>query len=210
MNSVAPPDHFPWEQLIPLIPEVLIVIALLGILFWVGPRRVWRALKRTRKIGFAGLEIELADQIEEAARAKKVPMTGDEAILSALRISSAYSSISCSRILWVDDRPMNNAKEMRILRGLCVQIDIAPSTQAARDAMQRGIYDLVISDMGRGENAWAGLEIIDDVKSAPLAPALIYYVGQEAAVPNGAAGLTSKPDKLFELIASSLSKRRGR
>ena len=63
-------------------------------------------------------------------------------------------------ILWVDDNPINNELAVRALRRLQLDVEQVTSTDAALMAFQRRHYDLVISDMGRGEDMRAGYDLL--------------------------------------------------
>jgi hypothetical protein len=199
---------FPWDQLIPVLPQLFVLVLLAALLVMIGPRRLASSFRRIKKVGFAGLEIELADFVEAAASDKHVEVSSEEAGRAARTLANAAQLLSCSRILWVDDLPLNNEAEMKVLRRLCVAIDLAGSTAEARRALESGVYDIVISDMGRGPDKQAGRAMMGEVGKAPLRPALIYYVGEESQVPEGAVG-TNRPDKLFRLIADAVKRRRG-
>jgi hypothetical protein len=202
-------DHFPWDLLIPLFPQLLIVVILVAFLALIGPRRVWLALRRVKKIGFAGLEIELADYVEAAAANRHNPVSTRDADRAGQILADSAPLLSCARILWVDDDPSGNVWEMKILRRLCVALDLAESTDGARDSLRRGVYDIVISDMTRHGSSRAGEEIVPLVRSCPLPPHLIFYTLKQWAKPEGAFGMAVTPDKLFTLIVAALGKRRG-
>jgi CheY-like chemotaxis protein len=205
----AQQDYFPWEQLIPILPELLGILLLLALFFIVGPRRIVTAIGRVKRIAVAGLELELTDEVEAAATKKDISLSSAEVQWTARLLSDAASVLSCTRLLWVDDNPNNNLNEMKVLRRMCVSIDIATSTEDARESLRKGIYELVISDMRRGTEDRAGEEMLHEVRKAHLSPDLIYYVGTASPVPKGAFGLTARPDELFKLIVRALRKRQG-
>jgi CheY-like chemotaxis protein len=63
-------------------------------------------------------------------------------------------------ILWVDDNPANNELAVRALEKFGLDIEQATTTQAAVTAFQRRKFDLVISDMGRGDDMRAGYNLL--------------------------------------------------
>jgi len=63
-------------------------------------------------------------------------------------------------ILWVDDNPANNELVVRALRKFGLDIEQATSTEAAVAAFRRRKFDLVISDMGRGDDMRAGYSLL--------------------------------------------------
>jgi hypothetical protein len=178
-------------------------------LYLIGLKRIKAALSRARKIGIAGLEIELKDEIQAAATAKALPVGGPDAGRVARRLAGATDLLSGARLLWVDDHPSNNEREIGTLRGLNVLVDLAESTADAELRLRAAAYDLILSDMARGPEKKAGEQLLPLAARAASKPFLIYYVGSEAAVPAGAFGLTTRPDELFHLIVDALSRKRG-
>lgn len=210
MNSAAAAaDGFPWEQVIPIVPNLLWLLGAVILVLVIGVGRIKAALGRATKIGVAGLEIELKSEVEAAGQAKSMSIGGPEAARAARRLAAASDLLSGSRLLWVDDLLNNNSREIETLRAMNVAIDLAESTEEARGRLRAGAYDLVLSDMTRGSENQAGLELVPLAASAVSKPFLIYYVGTQVPVPPGAFGLTTRPDDLFHLIVDALSRRRG-
>lgn len=203
------PQGFPWELVIPILPQLLGLLLLAILLLMIGPRRIAAALGRIKKIGFAGIEVELAEIVRTAAEHRKVDISSREADLAARRLAEAAPLLSCSRLLWVDDMPGGNVREIKVLRRLCVSIDLARSSHEAEDALKTGVYDIVISDMSRTTETEAGKATAAVVDRSPFKPPLIYYVGEKRPLPEGAFGLTTRPDELFHLIVDALSRCKG-
>jgi CheY-like chemotaxis protein len=63
-------------------------------------------------------------------------------------------------ILWADDNPANNELAVRALEKFGLDIEQATNTEAAVAAFQRRKFDLVISDMGRGDDMRAGYGLL--------------------------------------------------
>lgn len=70
------------------------------------------------------------------------------------------------RVLWVDDHPENNLEERRFLESQRIAVYTAISTEDALKllAMYEGRFDAVISDMGRNEDALAGLKLVEQMR----------------------------------------------
>jgi CheY-like chemotaxis protein len=78
-------------------------------------------------------------------------------------------------ILWVDDNPGNNALVLRALQRLRLDVVQETSTEAGLAAMAKRHFDLVISDMGRGDNLRAGYDLLAAVRDRdPKLPFLIF------------------------------------
>ncbi len=65
-----------------------------------------------------------------------------------------------SRVLWVDDYPSNNENIISLFEDRGVRFDIAITTRQGIELFKRELYDLVITDMGRGNDSEAGLSLI--------------------------------------------------
>jgi len=68
-------------------------------------------------------------------------------------------------ILWVDDRPSNNALEVSGLERLGHKVTQVRSTAEALDAYFAGTFDMVLSDMGRPEGRDAGLDLLQALRA---------------------------------------------
>lgn len=69
-------------------------------------------------------------------------------------------------VLWADDNPANNELAVRAFTKLGLDIVQAASTDAAIEALQRRRFDLVISDMGRGEDMHAGYDLLGRIRAS--------------------------------------------
>lgn len=66
-------------------------------------------------------------------------------------------------ILWVDDYPSNNAQVIELFQDR-IHFDIAISTVQGIKLLADNQYDLIITDMGRGNEPDAGLQLINQIK----------------------------------------------
>ncbi len=116
-----------------------------------------------------------------------------------------------AQILWVDDHPENNRNERRMFRQLGAEIDIAKSTDEALEMLSHGGYDLVVSDMARGDQATAGLELLKQLRQDKKTTPLIFYIGvvdPGKGVPAQAFGITNRPDELLHLTLDALERQK--
>jgi len=72
-----------------------------------------------------------------------------------------------NRVLWVDDFPSNNQRIIDLFESKSVRFDIALSTQQGIKLVNEHEYDLVITDMGRGKEYDAGINLIRQIKNTP-------------------------------------------
>lgn len=207
--NCPPVSEFPWEQILAWGPHLFWAAVPLILFFVIGPSRIREAFGRATKIGFAGLEVEFKSEIEEAAKARHIDLPPQIRDQLAQRLDRLQNLVASARILWIDDHPNGNAIEIGMLNKLGATIDLATSSRNAEQRLESSVYDLVLSDMARGDDPEAGRKFLPQVKNSMLSPSLIFYVGKPAAVPIGAFGLTVRPDELFHLILDALERRRG-
>jgi CheY-like chemotaxis protein len=200
---------FVQKLLADLAPHLLWALLVLVVVILIGPKRIGTAILNARKIGFGGLEIELKGDIADAAAAKNMAVPPQLQDQLARRAEQLGPALTCSRLLWIDDNPTNNALEIRLLNRLGISIDLARGDDEAKHRLALGVYDLVLSDMGRGGVADAGRSFMPHVLHAMLAPPMIFYVGHDQDTPQGAFGLTTRPDELINLVFDVVQRRRG-
>ena len=131
------------------------------------------------------------------------------ATLSALR-RTLGNSAKAKRILWVDDHPENNRIPHRLFEDGGALVVSAQSTNEALALLEKPNdgFDLIISDMGRGQNLIAGLELVRWWRNAPVGfPVIISSDSPEADARReelqklGAIGPVLGPENLIAEIA---------
>ena len=155
---------------------------------------------------------------ELSAAAAKTPGESEE-IVSRLpavmrRARRIAEVLAGAQLLWVDDVPLNNLAEIRAFRSLGVAVDVVTSTDGAMRVLTAypERYDLVLSDMRRGDRPEAGLELAAAVQARHPGLAVILYTGkqdsQRGASP-GVSAVTTRPDELFQAVFDVLDRKRG-
>jgi DNA-binding winged helix-turn-helix (wHTH) protein/CheY-like chemotaxis protein len=109
------------------------------------------------------------------------------------------------RVLWVDDAPAGNLREIGTLEQAGLVVDVVTSNAAAAERMQGREYDVIISDIGRPlpEPARAGLDLPRViVPDRNRVPPLIYYarVVKQPRTDDGYP-VTNKPSELIRLVS---------
>ena len=79
------------------------------------------------------------------------------------------------RLLWVDDNPQNNIYEARFFENHRIAVHKVTGTPDAMRLLAMYDYDVVISDMGRGEDRLAGLRLAGEMRAKGDATPLIIY-----------------------------------
>jgi class 3 adenylate cyclase/CheY-like chemotaxis protein len=114
-------------------------------------------------------------------------------------------------ILWVDDFPENNAREHQLLRDAGCILDLAGSTEEAKDRLAKKRYFLIITDMGRDQSATAGLDLVRWRTAQRIAtpiflyasPSAIAMYGEQATAEGCAlctAGVVSLLDGIYHVL----------
>lgn len=115
-------------------------------------------------------------------------------------------------ILWVDDKPRNNAFEIAKLKAEDYTVVESTSTDDAMQRIQEGLIpDVIITDMGRKEGKGyvpdAGLQLITKAREAAIQVPVFCYTSPKAAqrhhdqtLAAGGEGATASPIALFQMI----------
>ena len=157
-------DGAPVSELVKVTPSILWFIFAIVILFlFYQPLRT-DLLPRPSGVKALGVafalvrnSIDAAIDLAQKSTQWNVEVSRAEKERALNRAKQHLDIFRGAQILWVDDYPENNLNERRMLRRLKAETGTAKSTEDALDILSRGDYDLVISDMARGEKATTGL-----------------------------------------------------
>jgi CheY-like chemotaxis protein len=161
------------------------------------------------EILFAADSMDASIELAEKDQRWKVKVSAVDKRRVLNRVRQHLNILEGAQILWVDDYPENNINERRMFRQLETEIDIARSTQEALDILKNGNYDVVFSDMARGENTAAGLEFLEQFRKTGKTTPVIFYIGvldPEKGTPAQAFGITNRPDELLHLTLDALER----
>lgn len=115
------------------------------------------------------------------------------------------------RILWVDDRPDNNAYERQVFESLGFTFDLARSTDEALELLRHSRYGAIISDMGRPEGPREGYRLLEAVRASDKFTHFFIYASsnkpehKREAAERGAQGSTNRASELVDLVTQALS-----
>ena len=180
---------------------------------------LWARLHLASLLTESDVEATRAAQHDRELRAIEVSReltsvhTAGEVALRALR---DVADPSLPRILWVDDRPTNNAREIREFESRGIAVDRATSTEKALELLEANSegYGVVISDMARGRDRRAGYTLLEELRRRNHLLPYIIYAGSGKpendvdAKRLGALGSTNSPVRLFELVTTALDQAR--
>jgi hypothetical protein len=151
--------------------------------------------------------VQAENSVRDIAARRGVELSPAQPERIARRAARNYEVLKGASILWVDDDPPSVQREQELLRNLgVVRIDTATTTEEAT-AMLASRPHVVISDMDRDENPKAGEELLARV--GPDGPPVIIYLldyKPELGVPDGAFGITNRPDELVDLVLDALER----
>ncbi len=121
------------------------------------------------------------------------------------------SKVKRNRILWVDDYPTNNQSVVNLFQDKGIQFDIALTTRQGLAFFKKKLYDLVITDMGRGDERDAGLSLLKELQSLDCEVPIIVYSSRRAierygeeALQLGAYKVTNEVGNIISVISDVL------
>jgi CheY-like chemotaxis protein len=110
----------------------------------------------------------------------------------------------------VDDKPLNNSLEMQALNAMGFNIRTVTTTDNAIADLRSSHFDIVISDMKRGDIEDAGYDLLGLTLALPIIPPLIFYTRSkldlDVAITRGAFGVATKASDLVLLVKSAVSR----
>ncbi|TCO80782.1 CheY-like chemotaxis protein [Plasticicumulans lactativorans] len=202
--------------------SVLIVVAVVLVLIVVYRRQLDGYLRRLTKFSAGGITVELAQAAQQMMRealelARQHPnwRRQVEPILEQTVITRAGERLEVLRgavVLWVDDHPEYTLSERRMLHRLGLFIDPVTDTDAAIRRLAGGSagYDLILSDIARGDDPTAGLSMLRRLREDGISVPLVFYAGTPApgkGTPPGAFGVATQPAELLHLVIDALERR---
>jgi len=116
--------------------------------------------------------------------------------------------------LWVDNNPQGNSRERALMEQMLgLSFKDVISTDEALEELEssKNKYSIIISDISRPEGEEAGFDLLKKLKKKEFSHPLIFYTGliqsgdEEKALSLGAKGITTSPQKLFDLVRNALS-----
>ena len=114
-------------------------------------------------------------------------------------------------VVWIDDQHDNNLSERAALEREGVRFVLATSHQEVMHQLDSAAVDLVVSDMRRGADAEAGLQLLQALRGDHRAVPVIFYVGvaneklRTRALEAGALAVIQQRDQLLITMRSALA-----
>jgi CheY-like chemotaxis protein len=171
------------------------------------------AFRAAAKLGPGGTGLSF--EVSERQRLRAVEAThdagaakGDESgVDDAIGLIRTVKRSTHRRLLWVDDLPDNNIYESTVLQSLGYVITAATTTEAGLSYLASLDFDIVLTDMRRGERPLAGVELLQGMRERGLSQPVVVYMGNvkdHRAAQAANAGAAATFDAPGELIAGVL------
>jgi len=128
------------------------------------------------------------------------------------RAARSSRSFRGARILWIDDHPDWIEWERRTIEQLGAEIEVVEATQSALARLRSSRFDLIVSDIARGDRKDAGVADLAWVRAVSGDTPVVFYVAvtdESLEVPEGAWGVTNRPEELLHLVMDVLERSRG-
>jgi DNA-binding response OmpR family regulator len=122
-----------------------------------------------------------------------------------------------ARVLWVEDHPENNIYEKQFFEKHKIAVHPVSSSTDAFKLLAIYKYDLIISDMGRGEDRLAGARLVERMRAnGDRTPVVIYTVRADTPAKRqaqrnlvaeaGAQGVAVTPGEIREIVMRIVDK----
>lgn len=153
------------------------------------------------------------EELDRVAEKQPVAVGTEQSRSQVARRAERLSSvIRGSRILLVNDIPLEMQYAIKLLESLNISVTIATSTLQALALLSTNSFDLVISDMSRENAPDEGLRLLQKMREQRLDRPLIFTVGQYEpgrGTPPYAFGITNRIDEMLNLTFDILERMRG-
>ena len=204
-------------ELIQIIPDFLWVVfgtVVFYLLYNVLKRDIFPNMK---SISAYGIEIKLLSKTMDSIIdvADKHPNwelhISDKDKKNAIKRAQTHHELfSDTFILWFDDRPETLVNEIKMFSQLGVDVEVASTLEDVLVKMKNQKFDIVISDIYRGDEDKNGVETLTEIVKNGYHIPTIFYIGEylrKLGTPPYAFGITNRPDELLHLVLDVLERR---
>jgi CheY-like chemotaxis protein len=142
------------------------------------------------------------------------PADSQRGLRAATKLALSADVLQGGAILWVDDHPEWNEPLIRLFRTAGITVDPVASTDEAVRALQRGSYDLVITDMRRErepDGDTAGTRFLDQMVASGVPTPAVIFTGDpifHTTVHPRVVTVTNSPEILVDAVVDVVSARR--
>lgn len=188
-------------ELIKVAPSILLYLAVLVLFLRYRKSVVEGILPKISNFKAFGIEASFVKEgIENAARTQN---RTDVVVSPSLMKRIAHFPKRPIRVLWIDDNPETVMYEAGILQTLGMQVEFAKTSANGWEKLRGYPFQLMVSDIRRGDDATAGLQFLKDLQAQQKHINVVFYVSQldrTLPIPIGAFGITDDPNELIHLM----------
>jgi CheY-like chemotaxis protein len=167
------------------------------------------AFKISSALGRYLITTRVTETLEKAERSPANPEGRTQVARRAVRLADI---IRGTRLLLVNDVPSQMSHVIQLLTELGVAVTTATSTEEALRLLKDGTFDLVISDMARGDVSDDGLRLLMRMYEEKLYRPTIFSVGRyerQRGTPPFSFGITDRIDELLNFVFDIVERTRG-
>ncbi|MBL7806106.1 MAG: response regulator [Saprospiraceae bacterium] len=153
--------------------------------------------------GFKAFGIEASFVREGLEGAMKAGRSTNVQVSSSLMQRISHYPRRPLRVLWIDDNPDTVMYESGVIQNLGMLVEFAKTSANAMERLEREKFQLLVSDIRRGEKNTEGLDFMARMRAVQMNQPVVFYVSEldrTKGVPPGAFGITDDPNELIHLV----------
>lgn len=152
-----------------------------------------------------------AKELDASVSRKHIQLSEQQKNALFARMAAVKDRKTPIRAIWLDDDfGAPELSEMRLIQALNVQLDRVFEEITVEKMMAATPYDLIISDIKRGENHKAGLEFLQKLIANTQRIPMIFYTiryDETRGTPPFAFGVTNNPSELVHLVMDVIERK---
>jgi CheY-like chemotaxis protein len=198
------------------LPTVLWILFFIGLLVSLREPILKVLLPRLGSVEVMGFKFDFQatrEELNQAIKKQGLTVSDDDLSLVLRRAQRLQEIVKGAQVLWVDDHPEYNPNIYRVLDKLGVEVDKVTNTEGALQMLEWNTgYDLVITDIGRGDDPDAGLKMLKQMRESNIKKFTVLFVrrlDESRGTPPYAFAITDRADQLIHYILDILERQRG-
>lgn len=196
-------------KIIPALVWIVFTVAIIG-LFYRPIRDV--LLPRLQSVKILGFEASFVKAVLAKEAEKNRAGSEEQRTALARRAERLAGVLAGARVLLVNDEPDDMSAVIDILSSMKITVVVVTNTEAALKLLESKKYDVVVSDMSRGDDDKAGVELLNQSIKRGINRPTIFTVGYfepRRGTPPFAFAITDKVDDLLNYVFDALERVRG-
>jgi CheY-like chemotaxis protein len=200
------------EHAVDQIPELAWLVFAMVVVVWLRREIRDRASSLSSVSLPGGLALQFAEKVGKVAEERGKALPGGTQARLARRAERHADAVDGMRVLWIDDNVESTKPEREAMARIGVHITTVCSSEEALALLSEERFDLIISDIARGDDTDAGIDFAKRLRAGGNAIPVIFYVSDldtTKGVPAPAAGITDRPSELVHLVFDQAERVRG-